>query len=141
MNTLKRYQEPTPTTEEIWPENKPKEAVKESKYSAPKGICELVRFEVMWGEILRQRRFDFRVGQIFTEILWESVLGVGLLALSLRSLPLVHIPRFTTRLVKGPLTQEKVWVAGGETRNVDNEIQEPTGSAEEDSSHLCAAEV
>ncbi|KAL2546959.1 Uncharacterized protein Fot_16192 [Forsythia ovata] len=31
-------------------------------------------------------------------------MGVGMLALFLRSLPLVHIPRFTTRLVKGPLT-------------------------------------
>ncbi|KAL2455227.1 Uncharacterized protein Fot_57714 [Forsythia ovata] len=47
----------------------------------PRGIDELVRPEVMWGEILRQRRFDFRVGQIFTEILLGSVLGVGLLAL------------------------------------------------------------
>ncbi|KAL2550649.1 UBC core domain-containing protein [Forsythia ovata] len=73
---------------------------------APRGICELVRPEVTWGEILRQRRFDSRVGQIFTKILWGSVLGVGLLALSLRFLPLVHIPRFTIRLVKGPLTQE-----------------------------------
>ncbi|KAL2462908.1 hypothetical protein Fot_54145 [Forsythia ovata] len=81
---------------------------------APKGIGELVRSEVTWGEIFRQRRFDSRVGQIFTEILWESVLGVGLLALSLRSLLLVHISRFTTRLVKGPLTQAKLqlsWVA------------------------------
>ncbi|KAL2462965.1 Uncharacterized protein Fot_54202 [Forsythia ovata] len=81
---------------------------------APKGIGELVRSEVTWGEIFRQRKFDSRVGQIFTEILWESVLGVGLLALSLRSLPLVHISRFTTRLVKGPLTQAKLqlsWVA------------------------------
>ncbi|KAL2467994.1 Aspartic proteinase-like protein 1 [Forsythia ovata] len=41
---------------------------------------------------------------IFTEILWESVMEVGLLALSLRSLPLVYIPQFTTRLVKGSLT-------------------------------------
>ncbi|KAL2523017.1 uncharacterized protein Fot_26940 [Forsythia ovata] len=55
--------------------------------------------------MLRLRRFDSCVGQIFTEILWGSVLGVGLLTLSLRSLPLVHIPRFTTRLVNGPLTQ------------------------------------
>ncbi|KAL2458945.1 Uncharacterized protein Fot_55231 [Forsythia ovata] len=72
---------------------------------ASRGIGELVRPEVMWGEILRQCRFDFCVGQIFTEILWRSVMGVGLLALSLRSLPLVHIPRFTTRLVKRPLIQ------------------------------------
>ncbi|KAL2511975.1 hypothetical protein Adt_17575 [Abeliophyllum distichum] len=72
---------------------------------APRGIGELVRPEVTWGEILRQCRFDFRVRQIFTEILWGSILGVGLLTLSLRSLPLMHIPRFTTRLVKRPLTQ------------------------------------
>ncbi|KAL2460010.1 hypothetical protein Adt_43430 [Abeliophyllum distichum] len=72
---------------------------------APRGIGELVRPDVTWGEIFRQRRFDSREGQIFAEILWGSVLGVGLLAFSLRSLPLVHIPRFTTRLVKGPLTQ------------------------------------
>ncbi|KAL2487920.1 Uncharacterized protein Fot_41212 [Forsythia ovata] len=64
------------------------------------------RLEVTWEEIFRQRRFDSRVGQIFTEILWEFVLGVGLLALSLNSLSLVHIPQFTTRLVKGPLTQD-----------------------------------
>ncbi|KAL2484319.1 Uncharacterized protein Fot_45763 [Forsythia ovata] len=79
----------------------------ETAHSVPRGIGELVRSEVTWEEILRQRMFDFRVGQIFTKILWGSVLGVGLLALSLRSLPLVHIPRFTTRLVKRPLTQ--VW--------------------------------
>ncbi|KAL2459135.1 Uncharacterized protein Fot_55153 [Forsythia ovata] len=81
-----------------------------NKYSilAPSGIGKLVRLEVTWGEILQQRRFDSRVGQIFTEILWGSVLGVGLLALSLKSLPLVHIPRFTTRLVNGPLAQEIV---------------------------------
>ncbi|KAL2462410.1 Glutamate receptor 2.2 [Forsythia ovata] len=40
--------------------------------SALRGIGELVRSEVTWGEILRQRRFDSRVGQIFTEILWRS---------------------------------------------------------------------
>ncbi|KAL2481221.1 hypothetical protein Adt_34187 [Abeliophyllum distichum] len=44
-------------------------------------IGELVRSEVMWREILRQRMFDFRMGQIFTEILWEFVLEVDLLAL------------------------------------------------------------
>ncbi|KAL2490291.1 Ubiquitin-conjugating enzyme E2 28 [Abeliophyllum distichum] len=76
---------------------------------APRSIGELVRSEVTWGEILRQRRFDSRVGQIFTEILWKFVLGVGLLALSLRSLPLMHISRFTTRLVKGSLTQPLDW--------------------------------
>ncbi|KAL2551548.1 F-box/FBD/LRR-repeat protein [Forsythia ovata] len=80
---------------------------KETALHQSEKSCEVesVRIEVTWGEILRQRRFDSCVGQIFTEILWGSVLGVGLLALSLRSLPLVHIPRFTTRLVKGPLTQ------------------------------------
>ncbi|KAL2463713.1 Uncharacterized protein Fot_53369 [Forsythia ovata] len=72
---------------------------------ASKGIGELVRPEVTWGEIIRQRKFDSRVGQIFTEILCGFVLRVGLLALSLRSLPLMHIPRFTIRLVKEPLTQ------------------------------------
>ncbi|KAL2510879.1 Ubiquitin carboxyl-terminal hydrolase 24 [Abeliophyllum distichum] len=70
-----------------------------------RGIGELVRSEVTWGEILWQCRFDFRVGQIFTEILWGSVIEVGMLALSLRSLPLVYIIRFTTCLVKGSLTQ------------------------------------
>ncbi|KAL2497002.1 Uncharacterized protein Fot_40759 [Forsythia ovata] len=69
------------------------------------GIDELVRPEVTWGEILRQRWFDSCVEQIFTEILWGSVLWVGMLALSFMSLPLVHIPRFKTRLVKRPLTQ------------------------------------
>ncbi|KAL2514129.1 uncharacterized protein Fot_28100 [Forsythia ovata] len=53
------------------------------QFLATTGIGELVRLEVTWGEILRQRRFDSRVKKIFTEILWESVLGVGLLALSL----------------------------------------------------------
>ncbi|KAL2489904.1 hypothetical protein Fot_43196 [Forsythia ovata] len=69
--------------------------------------CELVRPEVTWGEIIRQRMFDSRVGQIFTEILWEYVMWVGLLALSLRPLPLMHIYRFTTRLIKRPLTQNQ----------------------------------
>ncbi|KAL2529454.1 Uncharacterized protein Fot_22055 [Forsythia ovata] len=79
-----------------------KECTPEKKQNAfkDKSKYELVKLEVMWGEILRQRKFDSRVGQIFTEILWWSVLGVGLLALSLRSLPLMHIPQFTTRLVK-----------------------------------------
>ncbi|KAL2472912.1 Uncharacterized protein Fot_48648 [Forsythia ovata] len=45
-----------------------------NKKVAPRGIGELVRPEVTWGEIFRQRRFDFCVGQIFTEILWGSVL-------------------------------------------------------------------
>ncbi|KAL2535665.1 hypothetical protein Fot_17056 [Forsythia ovata] len=71
----------------------------------PRGISELVRPEVTWGEIIRQHMLDFRVGQIFTEILRRSVLGVGMLALSLRSLSFGHIPRFTTRLVKKPPTQ------------------------------------
>ncbi|KAL2500805.1 Uncharacterized protein Fot_34653 [Forsythia ovata] len=76
---------------------------------APRGIGELVRPEVTWGEILRQRKFNSCVGQIFAEILWGSVMGVGLLALSLKSLPLVHIPRSTTHLVKGLLTQAVGW--------------------------------
>ncbi|KAL2458212.1 Uncharacterized protein Fot_55746 [Forsythia ovata] len=71
----------------------------------PRDIGELETPEVTWGEILQQRKFDFRVGQIFTEILWESVLGVGLLAFSFMFLPLVHISQFTTRLVNEPLTQ------------------------------------
>ncbi|KAL2552967.1 hypothetical protein Fot_06586 [Forsythia ovata] len=77
---------------------------KKLKLSTSRDIGKLIRPEVTWKEIIRQHKFDFRVRQIFTEILWKSVLEIGMLALSFRSLPLVHIFRFTTRLVKGPLT-------------------------------------
>ncbi|KAL2545672.1 Uncharacterized protein Fot_14905 [Forsythia ovata] len=56
------------------------------------------------------------------DILWVSVLGVGLLALFLRSLPLVHIPRFTIHLVKGPLTQVEDFAFGSYPLSEANDL-------------------
>ncbi|KAG9130590.1 hypothetical protein Leryth_011839 [Lithospermum erythrorhizon] len=70
---------------------------------ALRGATELVRLVLMFGENLRQCRFDSCVEQFFTEILWRYVLGVGscwfscsgswiMLVLSHKFLSLKHIP-------------------------------------------------
>lgn len=73
-----------------------------------RNIGEMVRYKVTWEEIFRQRKFEFRVGEFLTKILWESVIGFVLLTLSLITLPLMYILWFTIYLVKKPLILVRV---------------------------------